>query len=93
MYALAEYVFLRAVLFYVNSVQWFCLCISLLNCSSRLGEKIVLEAIQELQPRAVIVDSIQTVYLPEATGSAGSVIQVVFGKWAYLPSQPKLCAN
>ncbi|CAM6128724.1 unnamed protein product [Calypogeia fissa] len=38
--------------------------------------ELVLEAIQELKPRAVVVDSIQTVYLPEATGSAGSVIQV-----------------
>ncbi|KAG6545703.1 hypothetical protein Mapa_012888 [Marchantia paleacea] len=38
--------------------------------------ELVLEAIQGLRPRAVIVDSIQTVYLPEATGSAGSVIQV-----------------
>ncbi|KAL2609548.1 hypothetical protein R1flu_028121 [Riccia fluitans] len=38
--------------------------------------ELVLEAIQSLNPRAVIVDSIQTVYLPEATGSAGSVIQV-----------------
>jgi predicted ATP-dependent serine protease len=42
---------------------------------------VVLEAIQELRPRAVVVDSIQTVYLPEATGSAGSVIQVVFSGW------------
>lgn len=42
-----------------------------------LCEKLVLEAIQGLKPRAVIVDSIQTVYLPEATGSAGSVIQVL----------------
>ncbi|KAL3699191.1 hypothetical protein R1sor_017213 [Riccia sorocarpa] len=38
--------------------------------------ELLLEAIQNLNPRAVIVDSIQTVYLPEATGSAGSVIQV-----------------
>jgi len=36
----------------------------------------VIEAITEIQPRAVIVDSIQTVYLAEANGSAGSVSQV-----------------
>eukprot|EP00850_Spirogloea_muscicola_P019089 SM000183S03983 [mRNA] locus=s183:194346:198390:+ [translate_table: standard] len=36
----------------------------------------ILAAIQDLQPRAVVVDSIQTVYLAEANGSAGSVSQV-----------------
>lgn len=36
----------------------------------------MIEAITEIQPRAVIVDSIQTVYLAEANGSAGSVSQV-----------------
>eukprot|EP00850_Spirogloea_muscicola_P013315 SM000089S23871 [mRNA] locus=s89:483098:487966:- [translate_table: standard] len=36
----------------------------------------ILQAIQDMQPRAVVVDSIQTVYLAEATGSAGSVSQV-----------------
>ncbi|CAM6085240.1 unnamed protein product [Calypogeia fissa] len=39
--------------------------------------ELVLKAIQELKPRAVVVDStVQTVYLPKATGSAGTVIQV-----------------
>lgn len=36
----------------------------------------ILQAMAELSPRAVVVDSIQTVYLDEATGSAGSVSQV-----------------
>lgn len=38
--------------------------------------QLVMEAITNIQPRAVIVDSIQTVYLAEANGSAGSVSQV-----------------
>ncbi|CAK9202977.1 unnamed protein product [Sphagnum troendelagicum] len=38
--------------------------------------ELVLEAIREVGPKAVILDSIQTVYLAEATGSAGSVSQV-----------------
>ncbi|KAJ7563639.1 hypothetical protein O6H91_03G118500 [Diphasiastrum complanatum] len=38
--------------------------------------EIILNAIRELSPRAVVVDSIQTIYLPEASGSAGSVVQV-----------------
>lgn len=38
--------------------------------------ELVIEAIAEIHPRAVIVDSIQTVYLAEANGSAGSVSQV-----------------
>jgi DNA repair protein RadA/Sms len=37
---------------------------------------LVLEAIREVGPKAVILDSIQTVYLAEASGSAGSVSQV-----------------
>ncbi len=36
----------------------------------------VLQEIVAMQPRAVIVDSIQTVYLDDVTGSAGSVSQV-----------------
>jgi DNA repair protein RadA/Sms len=36
----------------------------------------ILEHIQQTQPLLVIVDSIQTVYLPEMTSSAGSVSQV-----------------
>ncbi len=36
----------------------------------------VLAAIITMQPRAVIVDSIQTVYLDDVNGSAGSVSQV-----------------
>lgn len=36
----------------------------------------ILEEMAALRPRAVIVDSIQTVYLEEVTGSAGSVSQV-----------------
>ncbi|GLJ29548.1 hypothetical protein SUGI_0582810 [Cryptomeria japonica] len=36
----------------------------------------ILDKVQKLRPRAVIVDSIQTVYLREITGSAGSVSQV-----------------
>ncbi|XP_024383234.1 uncharacterized protein [Physcomitrium patens] len=38
--------------------------------------ELVIGSITEIQPRAVIVDSIQTVYLAEANGSAGSVSQV-----------------
>ncbi|GAQ82127.1 DNA repair protein [Klebsormidium nitens] len=38
--------------------------------------EVILDSIMELNPRAVIIDSIQTVYLNDATGSAGSVIQV-----------------
>lgn len=36
----------------------------------------ILRQIVGMRPRAVIVDSIQTVYLEEVTGSAGSVSQV-----------------
>ncbi|KAH7439930.1 hypothetical protein KP509_04G082500 [Ceratopteris richardii] len=38
--------------------------------------EIILKAIQSLRPRAVVIDSIQTVYLPEAQGSQGSITQV-----------------
>jgi DNA repair protein RadA/Sms len=38
--------------------------------------EVILDSIVDLNPRAVIVDSIQTVYLNDATGSAGSVTQV-----------------
>lgn len=38
--------------------------------------ELILRWMAELGPRAVVIDSIQTVYLPEATGSAGSVSQV-----------------
>lgn len=36
----------------------------------------VLREITQMKPRAVIVDSIQTVYLEYVTGSAGSISQV-----------------
>lgn len=36
----------------------------------------ILTKIQPLSPRALIVDSIQTVYLKEVTGSAGGLSQV-----------------
>jgi len=36
----------------------------------------ILEHVQALSPRILIIDSIQTVYLPELTSSAGSVSQV-----------------
>ncbi len=36
----------------------------------------ILDAMASLQPRAVVVDSIQTVFLDEVAGSAGSVSQV-----------------
>ncbi|KAI5071295.1 hypothetical protein GOP47_0013546 [Adiantum capillus-veneris] len=38
--------------------------------------ELILREIQQLRPRAVVIDSIQTIYLPEAVGSAGSVVQV-----------------
>lgn len=38
--------------------------------------EVILDSIVDMNPRAVIVDSIQTVYLNDATGSAGSVTQV-----------------
>jgi DNA repair protein RadA/Sms len=37
---------------------------------------IILEHIQELEPKAVVVDSIQTVYLDELDSTAGSISQV-----------------
>jgi DNA repair protein RadA/Sms len=37
---------------------------------------LLLEAVEEIQPEVVIVDSIQTVYLPELSSSPGSVSQV-----------------
>eukprot|EP00898_Chlorokybus_atmophyticus_P005373 jgi/Chlat1/5837/Chrsp4S06356 len=43
---------------------------------SETNVELILEAIQRMQPRAVVIDSIQTVYLDEVTGSAGSVSQV-----------------
>ena len=36
----------------------------------------ILRQVISMRPRAVIVDSIQTVYLEDVTGSAGSVSQV-----------------
>ncbi|EIE18597.1 DNA repair protein rada [Coccomyxa subellipsoidea C-169] len=45
-----------------------------LYSATRLVE--VLQEIVAMQPRAVIIDSIQTVYLDDVTGSAGSVSQV-----------------
>lgn len=36
----------------------------------------ILEHVQALSPRILVIDSIQTVYLPELTSSAGSVSQV-----------------
>jgi len=36
----------------------------------------ILDKIQALSPQAIIVDSIQTVYLKGVTGSAGNVMQV-----------------
>ena len=38
--------------------------------------ELILEAVLRLQPRALIVDSIQTVYLDDLPSSAGSVVQV-----------------
>lgn len=43
---------------------------------SATNMEIILQWIQRIGPRAVVVDSIQTVYLSEATGSAGSTSQV-----------------
>ncbi|KAE8729092.1 ATP-dependent peptidase [Hibiscus syriacus] len=39
------------------------------------GEEDILKKIQPLSPRALIVDSVQTVYLKEVTGSAGGLSQ------------------
>jgi DNA repair protein RadA/Sms len=36
----------------------------------------ILQHVQEISPRILVIDSIQTVYLPELTSSAGSVSQV-----------------
>lgn len=36
----------------------------------------ILQHVQDLSPRILVIDSIQTVYLPELTSSAGSVSQV-----------------
>lgn len=38
--------------------------------------QLILQEILAMRPRAVIIDSIQTVYLDDVTGSAGSVSQV-----------------
>ena len=38
----------------------------------------VLQEVVAMQPRAVVIDSIQTVYLDDVSGSAGSVSQVKF---------------
>ncbi len=38
--------------------------------------QLILQEILAMRPRAVIIDSIQTVYLDGVTGSAGSVSQV-----------------
>ena len=38
--------------------------------------QVILQEILAMRPRAVIIDSIQTVYLDDVTGSAGSVSQV-----------------
>ncbi len=54
-----------------------------LYSATRLVE--VLQEIVAMQPRAVIIDSIQTVYLDDVTGSAGSVSQV--------PLHSSLCLN
>ncbi len=45
-----------------------------LYSATRLVE--ILAEVVALQPRAVIIDSIQTVYLDDVNGSAGSVSQV-----------------
>ena len=45
-----------------------------LYSATRLAD--VLREVVSMRPRAVIVDSIQTVYLDDVTGSAGSVSQV-----------------
>ena len=45
-----------------------------LYSATRLVE--ILQEIVAMQPRAVVIDSIQTVYLDDVNGSAGSVSQV-----------------
>ena len=46
-----------------------------LYSATRLVE--ILQEIVAMQPRAVVIDSIQTVYLDDVNGSAGSVSQVL----------------
>ncbi|CAG9462870.1 unnamed protein product [Pedinophyceae sp. YPF-701] len=46
----------------------------LLMCASEITT--VLDRMQELQPRCVVLDSIQTVYLADASGAQGSTTQV-----------------
>lgn len=36
----------------------------------------IIEKVQPLSPRVLIIDSIQTVYLKEVPGSAGGLVQV-----------------
>lgn len=43
-----------------------------------------MDNIQVLSPQALIVDSIQTVYLRGVSGSAGSIMQVFFNCKLYL---------
>ena len=49
--------------------------IKLNACETCRGVQIILQEILAMRPRAVIIDSIQTVYLDDVTGSAGSVSQ------------------
>lgn len=44
-----------------------------LQAATRLSE--ILAEVVAMQPRAVVIDSIQTVYLDDVSGSAGSVSQ------------------
>ena len=43
---------------------------------SLMAAQVILQEILAMRPRAVIIDSIQTVYLDDVTGSSGSVSQV-----------------
>ena len=45
------------------------------RCATHAAQ-LILQEILAMRPRAVIIDSIQTVYLDGVTGSAGSVSQV-----------------
>ncbi|KAJ3709025.1 hypothetical protein LUZ61_012730 [Rhynchospora tenuis] len=59
-----------------NRADRMCITTDNLYLYSSTDIEDIFEKIQPLRPRALIIDSIQTVYLREVTGSAGNVSQV-----------------
>lgn len=57
------------------NIEYDMLCCIFFPCSSTRLD-VILDAVLQLNPSALIVDSIQTVYLDDLPSSAGSVVQV-----------------